>query len=748
MAPPQEAVGALAAGLQQSLTKAFGSKSSPYDRVGVLVLCWAEDDFPISCRAEALKVANILESGYCYEVETFLIPVQNSRASQNALEAAVVGFKQRYDMDGEANLMIVYYSGHADPDEHRGKAVWTARRAGEPRVDWFQVQPMLFRCRCDVLLVLDCCHASLATKGRDEGRLEVIAATDDAGWTPRPGPQSFTHFLVEILQGALQENKAVRVLEVQKLLNERACRNPFYINMRDDPKSSILLSPLPDRETSTDSRAPTIPDPLASLTFTVSLGETLSLTAIREIGDWLKNTAPSLIMRVNVDRVVDLSAGIQEFAFGRDASGVEGRLIDSCDDNDRSSFLSLVKGLALDVGEARARMTATDVSTADADDQQPARVAAEAWSKLDDRVNRVFRALLCLISGHSSFQEPDQLKALLSNETAGRAGLVKPLQLSLVAINPDTLPRPSPTSCSVRFDRLCSDGDVYVTGWHENGERLIVELVPGNELESDLWRTQTLLSQPIPESLRIAQCVGVITEPTTRRRGLVFSPGCSFQSAARLVDVFGEDAATPPLEHRFRIAYELALSLQAIHLVRWVHKGVRASNVLILRGNDGSLEPYLLGFRMSREGVEGIASLMLPEYRAEHLIYLPGSRWGNPREKFTYQHDVYAMGILLLEIGLWASWRTIDPRLKRPRITYDTVRSHLAEICRGYLTEAMGTRYATVVAHCLDDWDGGQGKAKTRMDYEKEVVSVLQELWAALSCSPQLPCGAFPHLNS
>lgn len=631
------------------------------------------------------------------------------------------------------------------------------RKTGEPQVDWFEIQPTLARCRCDVLLIFDCCHASLATKGRDEGRLEVLAATDDAGRTPEPGPHSFTHFLVQILQQACGEKKGIRVLEIQKLLNERACRNPFYINMRSDPKSSILLCPLRDRDVSEEPRT-VAPNPLASLTFTVCLEERLSLDVIRDIGDWLKSTAPKLISHINVDRIVNLSTGIQEFVFGRDAAGVKGRLIDHCNEGDRSSFLSLLKGLALEVAEVRARMAALVTDAANADEL--AHQAVETIARLDDHVNSVFRMLLCLLTEHASFREPDQLESLLANEAAGRAGLIKPVRLCLVAINPNAPPQPSLAAGSVRFDKLCGDTDVYVTGRHENGERVIVELVPGNELESDLRRTQALLSQPMPENLRIAQCVGVITEPTTRRQGLVFSPGRAFQSAPSLVDVFGDDAATPPLEERFRIAHELALSLQAIHLVRWVHKGVRARNVLVLRRNDGPMEPYLLGFRMSRDGDGGIKSLMLPEYRADHLIYLPGERWGRPMETFTYQHDVYAMvcsshclqssnplavlfnvllqGILLLEIGLWSPWERIEPRLKRPRTTgYDMVRGHIIRICQGDLTQEMGTRYAAVVKHCLGGWgqDLGKQNLQTRMDFEKEVVSVLQELSTSLSAS-------------
>ncbi|KAK3361027.1 hypothetical protein B0T24DRAFT_643367 [Lasiosphaeria ovina] len=549
--------------LQQSFAKAFGRASHPYDRVGVLVLCWAEDDFTISCQTEAQRIIDVFQAEYRYEVHQFFIPVQNSRASQNALEQAVVGFKREYDVDGEANLMIVYYTGHADPDERRGKAVWAARSAGEPLVDWFEIQPTLFRCRSDVLLILDCCHASLAaTKGRDEGRLEILAATDDAGRTPRPGPSSFTHFLVGILQQEARDapRGGVRVVELQKRLNDVASRNPFYISMRSEAKSSILLRPLPlplpDGDGDGDGDAPkgaemAGPNPSASasasLTFTVSLGEPLTPGAVRELGDWLKNTAPKLITHVQVDRMVQLSMGMQQFVLGQDAAGLKGRLIDSCGGDDGNFFLSLLKGLALQIGEARTRMqmrmAATPPAAVDGDargsaDSDSARLAAETFSRLDSQVSRVFRALLGLVSGHSGFQDLAQLEPLVDSEAAGLAGLAKPARLSLMAIGPGTPPQPPYLAPgSVSFDGLCCDTDIYATGWH-GGRRVIVELVPGNELESDLWKTQALLSLPIPERLRIAQCVGVVLEPVTHRPGPVPLPRFSILFFILFSDLF------------------------------------------------------------------------------------------------------------------------------------------------------------------------------------------------------------------
>src|SRR5947207_2738207 len=106
---------------QKSLEGAFNTGACPYDKVAALILYWAEDDFNPSCAEEAKKVIDLFRTDFQYEVQIFPIPMSNSR---NLLEQAVVNFK--CVNDSESNLLIIYYSGHADPDEKRDKAVWAA----------------------------------------------------------------------------------------------------------------------------------------------------------------------------------------------------------------------------------------------------------------------------------------------------------------------------------------------------------------------------------------------------------------------------------------------------------------------------------------------------------------------------------------------------------------------------------------------------------------------------------------------
>jgi hypothetical protein len=107
--------------LQRSLDATFSSAGCPYDKVAVLILYWLEDDFLSPCANEAQKVVDLFSRDFQYETEIFPIPSLNS---QNLLEQRVVNFKCAND--SESSLLIVYYSGHGDPDVDRGKAVWAA----------------------------------------------------------------------------------------------------------------------------------------------------------------------------------------------------------------------------------------------------------------------------------------------------------------------------------------------------------------------------------------------------------------------------------------------------------------------------------------------------------------------------------------------------------------------------------------------------------------------------------------------
>lgn len=114
-------VEALQQGLQRDLDKTFLHGDGVYDSAAVLILYWEKDDFMFSCADEANQVQQLFAVDLKYHTESFAIPLENS---YNELEHRISIFKKAHD--SESALLIVYYSGHGDPDERRGKAVWAA----------------------------------------------------------------------------------------------------------------------------------------------------------------------------------------------------------------------------------------------------------------------------------------------------------------------------------------------------------------------------------------------------------------------------------------------------------------------------------------------------------------------------------------------------------------------------------------------------------------------------------------------
>ncbi|EXL39218.1 hypothetical protein FOCG_18172 [Fusarium oxysporum f. sp. radicis-lycopersici 26381] len=105
----------------------------------------------------------------------------------------------------------------------------------------------------------------------------------------------------------------------------------------------------------------------------------------------------------------------------------------------------------------------------------------------------------------------------------------------------------------------------------------------------------------------------------------------------------------------------MALAVLNLHLVGWVHKNLRSSNIVFFRpGPDWSLtnkerlaDPWLCGFEYSRPEANGAESWKLEDPNLLRNTYRHPDRWGKPTVTFERKHDIYALGVVLLEIGLW-----------------------------------------------------------------------------------------------
>ena len=117
----------------------------------------------------------------------------------------------------------------------------------------------------------------------------------------------------------------------------------------------------------------------------------------------------------------------------------------------------------------------------------------------------------------------------------------------------------------------------------------------------------------------------------------------------------------PDLHTRLSWALRLAQTVLQLHTAGWVHKSISPAHILFLKrqGENESESrqfagPYLSGFGCAREISPSAFSDEQP-YMPEETAYRHALAQGLRRYPFRPHFDVYALGIVLIELGLWSS---------------------------------------------------------------------------------------------
>ena len=117
------------------------------------------------------------------------------------------------------------------------------------------------------------------------------------------------------------------------------------------------------------------------------------------------------------------------------------------------------------------------------------------------------------------------------------------------------------------------------------------------------------------------------------------------------------EAQTVSLSRILGIARCLAKTISFVHVCEFVHKNIRPEAVIITDTGIGasSQEAFLLGFVSFRN--VNFQTLRKGDNMIERNLYRHPSRQGGLiRDNYVMQHDIYSLGVCLLEIGLWTSF--------------------------------------------------------------------------------------------
>jgi hypothetical protein len=193
--------------------------------------------------------------------------------------------------------------------------------------------------------------------------------------------------------------------------------------------------------------------------------------------------------------------------------------------------------------------------------------------------------------------------------------------------------------------------------------------------------------------------------------------------------------AKPSLGNRFFLAHALATTVLNIHASRWVHKSIWSIGVVVTSSPTtrrprrcDRLVPYLTGWEVARP--EGGATNRRANYELLRNIYRHPQRQNQPTQSFKSEHDMYALGVILAEIGLW---RTADQILSA-EVAHKSVPP--GRFLKWWTSEGsarvqseMGEAYSEVVGKCLEAKkmiiDVGGDRNSGLVTFRAEVVDIL-----------------------
>ncbi|KAF2848105.1 hypothetical protein T440DRAFT_429324 [Plenodomus tracheiphilus IPT5] len=255
-------------------------------------------------------------------------------------------------------------------------------------------------------------------------------------------------------------------------------------------------------------------------------------------------------------------------------------------------------------------------------------------------------------------------------------------------------------------------------------------------------RLAYLLRQRKDPLLHALPCDGWTIDAERNQVAFLFAvPKDTEGMPSSLLSVYENQAFRPSLGERFNLAKGLANSVSELHLVKWVHESIRSENILLLlRSGSPDVstsaptrldfsQPWVMGFEFSRPELD--FSSGRSDNDVARNVYRHPERQKHPQKPFAKIHDIYALGVVLLEIGLWRPVLSLEKdsfkRVSDPR----TIQNYLIKKAEKSLPFQMGDRYKDIVVRCLtgnfDVDDDNKEDLKLQQAFRAKVIDVLDK---------------------
>jgi hypothetical protein len=544
---------------------------------------------------------------------------------------------------------------------------------------WYKIQDDIQNLDIDILLLFDCCFAAQAGRAEEAplGRSELLAAAPMGAVTPKPGAKSFTVALMKEITSCFRQNNTVVIKDIHAKLVARQARlhaTPVHVPLRLG-KRSIRLEQLPKHTAltkfdKTDGQV---------LQIAVHTRDDLEKVDEKKLVQWLGEDRPRIITSV---KIIDTARQIQGF-------------VASMERQDTPLGKTVAAASTDDILRAWESMTQL-VSQFDLLQQYPGldlfalRTRAQEFLDRLESINLDFTETLGR-SVISVRDEDDQelMRQAINDPVSDSVGILNALKMRQIVYSVDEV-----DTDLVEDDRVAEVQSSYqevksYEGYFTEEEK--------ESLRLRIRHLAILLSAPKDRNFQTLRCYRCEHKIFERRFILHFEIPptylMSHEENFTLTDLIEKmKSSRPSLDERLKIAYTLAMAVHKWHSAGWLHQGIASPNIRFFT------QPFIQGFEFARPDSD--PSLGRPTRNPYFDVYRHPARQGPAQEGHRKFHDYYALGVVLLEIGLWQS-ATKMLHLTREHMSAEVVRLTLQQHCSDRLAHYAGRQYQEAVELCL-----------------------------------------------
>lgn len=273
------------------------------------------------------------------------------------------------------------------------------------------------------------------------------------------------------------------------------------------------------------------------------------------------------------------------------------------------------------------------------------------------------------------------------------------------------------------------DSATAITLVEERAYSYDIDTVALNRIRRTVRDVALILREAEPSTMGVLRCQGFRHDSQHNRFELHFSVPHGVENPRSLRDMlkdrkYQDVGAVHPLNHRLDLAKKLASAVFLIHSGDFVHKNIRPENIIIFEpcvsvGSNVDAElmkyrqfpralgtPYLVGYDGVRK-VDAMSDLIAIDDPQKSIYLSPERHRLKIGDEFIMQHDVYSLGVVLLEIALWKDLSNHASSVgkvlwhRQGVLKSASLHENLISLAKTRIPRYLGQRYTDAVIACL-----------------------------------------------